>query len=138
MPILSLQVPNKKDLKRHKCSFNPNMATSPSKPPLLTRPRVWEDTLKILRQLCIEDIVKLCQINQLVIHSIYPLCFPGNLRAGRGGGVPPILPEMSSFVKDRSSSLTILYKLVNLEGTVRLPQSVFVADSSTGEAGNRQ
>ena len=94
MPILSLQVPNKKYLKRPKCSFNLNMAPSPSKAPLLTRPRIWEDTLKILRQLCIGDIVELCQINQLVIPFSYPLCFPGNLRAGRGGGVPPILPEM--------------------------------------------
>ena len=74
----------------------------------------------------------------MVIPSIYSLCFPGNLRAGRGGGFPPVLPEMFSFVKDRSSSLTVLHKLVNLKGTVRLPQSVFVADSSTGEAGNRQ
>ena len=32
-------------LTRHKCSFNPNLTTSIIKPPLLTRPQGWEDTL---------------------------------------------------------------------------------------------
>ena len=124
-----------KNLKRHDCIFNPDKLVLEDDPILLTRPEAWKETLNILRQLCIEDIVKLCQINKWAIPSVYPLTFPGKFRLGHLG-IPPVLVEMSSFAKDDAktakNSLEILRKLVNMHNKVKLPRYVLVLNNSSG------
>ena len=120
-------------LKRHCCIFKPDKSVlqeSCINPVVLTRPLKWKETFNIINQLCIEDQVKLCQINLWAIPSVYPLTFPGNYRTGHHGN-PPVLVEMSAWI-NRRHSLEILRKLVDLHGTVELPRYLLLVNSSTG------
>ena len=126
---------NDRTLRKHNCNFNPeNLVSGGVNTVVLTRPESWEESFTILNQLCIEDFVKLCKLNLWAIPSVYPLTFPGKYRAGSHGGIPPVLTEMSSFVKDDDKnfkhSLGILRKLVALHGIVKLPRCVLVVNSS--------
>ena len=121
---------NKLELKRHHCNFNynPNYCRQNFITPVfLSPPLEVEETRNLLSQLCVEDQVRLCELQGWCLPSIYPLCFSYRQRSGRQGAIP----LLSSFTAS-SESLDILRKLVKIRGEVILPKNIVIKDKERG------
>ena len=73
--------------KQHQCMFKINTDLNTNHV-VLKRPKNWKETLTIVRQLCEEDVVKLCILNNWCLPEFYPFCFPHQIRSGRTGTIP--------------------------------------------------
>ena len=87
---------------------------------VLTRPRNYEQTSRILQQLTLSDRIKMCRLNKWAIPNIWPLVFPHNVRP-----IPPILGEMTAS----RESTNILRGLLRAEPEVPLPRKVILVDT---------
>ena len=87
---------------------------------VLTRPRNYEQTSRILQHLTLSDQIKMCRLNKWAIPNIWPLVFPHNVRP-----IPPILGQMSAS----RESTNILRGLLRAEPEVSLPQKVILVDT---------
>ena len=114
----------------HKCIFRPDyqfFKVNGIHPVILTRPKNWEETLKILNQLSKEDIVKICILQNWCLPSYYPFVFPHQIRSGRTGNVP-ILDTMTAS----KFSATLLKKMLGLERKLLLPKHIILRDEASG------
>ena len=107
-------------LRKHRCLFQPNIQffqDNGVSPLVLTRPRNWRETVKIIGQLCKADVVKLCILQNWCLPSFYPFCFPHQIRSGRIGSIP-LIEEMTAA---RFSGL-LLRSLLEIQDEVKLPK----------------
>ena len=119
---------SRRGLERHNCMFEPNdNVLSTLSYVELKRPINWRKTQAIIKQLCSEDQVRLCIINNWCLPSIYPFCFPYNYRSGRFGNIP-ILKEMTAL----TSSTELLHKMTKSNEKVSLPKRILVKDEESG------
>jgi hypothetical protein len=122
---------NARSLKtNHRCPFQPDyyfLQTNFISPTVLTRPKNWEESLKILNQLSKEDIVKLCTLQNWSLPCYYPIVFPHQHRSGRTGGVPLIDTMTAS-----NFSGPLLKKMLDLEREIKLPKHIILKDEASG------
>ena len=81
--------------------------------------------MKILGQLCREDLVELCRLNNWCLPGIYPFCFPHQFRSGRLGQVP-LLEKTAS-----GESSWLLNSMLELYGEFRLPKHIIIKDEES-------
>ena len=68
---------SKRYLKQHRCLFSTyNKLCDNTSPKVLTRPKNWRETKAIITQLCKEDIIKLCILQDWSLPDFYPFVFP--------------------------------------------------------------
>ena len=115
---------NIQNLNRHKCNFRPDihfLQIQDISPLVLSLPKDWEKTLSIVSQLCKEDIVELCLLQNWCLPGYYPFIFPHQFRSGHLG-LPPILEKMTA----NKQSSELLKRMVAKHGTFNLPKYIFL------------
>ena len=120
---------NLKNQKRHQCIFRPDVHFFKSNaiiPQELVLPKNWEQTIKILSQLCKEDIVMLCRLNKWCLPSYYPFVFHHHHRSGNQGN-PPLIEKMTAS----SSSSELLKRMVDIDGKFDIPKHLLLRDEAT-------
>ena len=95
---------------------------------MLTRPKNWRETKAIITQLCKEDIIKLCILQDWSLPNFYPFVFPHQIRSGRTGSVP-LLEEMTAS----RFSAPLLQNMLDSVEEIRIPKSIIVKDEETGQ-----
>ena len=79
---------NKDYHRRHKCIFRPDASFFRNQnitPVILKLPRKYQETLVILNQLCSEDVVEMCRLQNWCLPHYYPFFFPHQFRSGHLG-----------------------------------------------------
>ena len=120
---------NKKSQYYHKCNFRPDphyFERHSIIPAILTRPKNWEQTVKILSQLCKEDVVELCRLQNWCLPGIYPLVFPHQFRSGRLGYIP-VLDMMTAS----KASSGLLKCMVEMHGKFKIPKHIILRDEES-------
>ena len=115
-------------LKRHVCMFRPDLkllSLPHVKPTVLKLPKAWQDTLRIVHNLCSEDIVSLCRLQMWCLPNYYPFCFPNCIRVGHIG-IPPVLEEKTA----NRSSTDLLKRMVDMFGEFKLPRYILIQDEN--------
>ena len=112
--------------KQHQCIFKINTDLNTNHV-VLKRPKNWKETLTIVRQLCEEDVVKLCILNNWCLPEFYPFCFPHQIRSGRTGTIP-LLETMTAS----KHSANLLNKLLEMDEVVTLPKCLLLTDEESG------
>ena len=120
-------------MKQHHCTFHYNPQTCKDNNinvTVLKPPRNMKQTRDILQQLCQEDIVKLCILQNWCIPGIYPFCFPHQIRSSILGSVPLLETYTAS-----NNSTNLLNKMLLLETEIELPKHVVIQDEDAGVTG---
>ena len=121
---------NKKYHKDHKCPFRPDVSFMKSQninPVVLNLPKKWKETVAVMSQLCSEDVVEMCRLQDWCLPHFYPFCFPHQLRAGHLG-LPPVLEKMTAS----KSSSQLFKQMVDMHGEVVLPKYIILKDTGVG------
>ena len=117
-------------MKQHRCIFHYNPGTCKKNNiniVALKPPRNIKETRNILQQICQEDLVKLCMLQDWCIPGIYPFVFPHNIRSGSIGPVPLLESHTAS-----NKSTNLLNKMLQIEPEIKLPKHIVVQDEEAG------
>ena len=116
-------------MKKHRCLFHYNPQTCKDNNinvVVLHPPKNIQQTRDILQQLCQEDLVKLCILQNWCIPGIYPFCFPHRIRSSNFGSVPLLETTASK------SSTNLLNKMLLVDTEIELPKHIVIQDDDAG------
>ena len=122
---------NKRSHYSHNCNFRPDiqfLERHSIVPVTLTRPKNWEQTSRILSQLCREDVVELCRLQNWCLPGIYPFTFPHQFRSGRLGHIPVL-----DMTASRESS-GLLKSMVAMHGQFKIPKHIILKDEESKQS----
>ena len=123
-PFCLFKFKNTKSFKQHNCNFRPDLhflQIQNISPLVLNLPKDWEKTLSIISQLCKEDIVEMCRLQNWCLPGYYPFIFPHHFRSGHLG-LPPILEKLTA----NKQSSELLKRMVVKHGAFKLPKYILL------------